>query len=158
MMLTFSRRTPSAQEFLLCKRMMRRWPCYKSPCGKCTTKLPTWSALYLVSRCMFSTKKPAAKKQRSWERVDAADDDAPSETLLKLQRELADRGRLAQEKSGNRGGRWRSKTSTAGRGCTSSTHTSWARRRSRGAHLCQTRVLGLTREGLLAESIIALSL
>ena len=34
-----------------------------------------------------------------WETVDADDDDdAPSETLLKLQRELADRGRLAQEK------------------------------------------------------------
>jgi hypothetical protein len=47
---------------------------------------------------MFSTKKPAAKKQRSWETVDADDDDAPSETFLKLQRELADRDRLAQEK------------------------------------------------------------
>ena len=158
---------------------------------------------------------PAAKKQRSWETVDADEDDAPSETFLKLQRELADRDRLAQEKSGNRGGRrqqlprrtrrrtqqpklwraaaamptakvrpwptprrpptakgrkrrWRSKTSTAGRGCTSSKHTStslatsskshsWARR-SRGAHLCQTRGLGLTREGLLADSILALSL
>ena len=50
---------------------------------------------------MFSTKRPAAKKQRSWETVDADDDDAPSEPFLKLQRELADRDRLAQEKSGD---------------------------------------------------------
>ena len=63
---------------------------------------------------MFSTKRPAAKKQRSWETVDAADDDAPSETFLKLQRELADRDRLAQEKSGNRGGR--SSSCRGGRG------------------------------------------
>ena len=34
----------------------------------------------------------------SWETVDADDDDTPSETFLKLQRELADRDRLAQEK------------------------------------------------------------
>jgi hypothetical protein len=34
----------------------------------------------------------------SWGTVDADDGDAPSETFLKLQRELADRGRLAQEK------------------------------------------------------------
>ena len=38
---------------------------------------------------MFSTKMPAAKKQRN---------DAPSEPFLKLQRELADNDRLMQEK------------------------------------------------------------
>lgn len=60
--------------------------------------MPT-AQVYIASRRMFSTKKPAAKKQRSWETVDADDDDAPSETFLKLQQELADRERLAQEKA-----------------------------------------------------------
>ena len=47
---------------------------------------------------MFSTKKPAPKKPRSWETVDEDDDQAPSETFLKLQKELKERERLAQEK------------------------------------------------------------